>query len=89
MGGGGRTRTFTAEKTFENQGAAPADRAKIQPSSWHSVGSSADLIPSLSELRYSLGIDDAEGRPRRSARSKVGVGGGGGGTLRASARHCL
>jgi hypothetical protein len=69
---GGRSRTFAAEKAPQNQGAALAERAKIEPSSWHFVGSSADLIPSLSELRCSLGVDGADGRPQRRARSGGG-----------------
>jgi len=63
VSGDGRSRTYFGKKTLQNQGLAPAERAKIEPSSWHFVGSSADLIPSLSELRYSLGVDDADGRP--------------------------
>jgi hypothetical protein len=69
----GRSRTYFAKKTLQNQGAAPGERVKIGPSSWHFVGSSTDLIPSLSELRYSLGVDGANGRPLRRARSEGGL----------------
>jgi hypothetical protein len=63
VSGDGRSRTYTREKTYHNQGAASLERAKIEPSSWHFVGSSTDVIPGLSELRYLLGVDDADGRP--------------------------
>jgi hypothetical protein len=69
VSGDGRSRTYSAKKTLQNQGLAPAEKAKIELSSWHFVGSSADLIPSLSELRYSLGVDGADGRPLRRRRS--------------------
>jgi hypothetical protein len=72
VNGDGRSRTYFAEKALENQGAAFARRVRIEPSGWHFGGSSAGLIPSLSELRYLLGLDDAQGRALGLPRSGKG-----------------
>jgi hypothetical protein len=67
--GDGRSRTYLAKKLYQNKGEASPEKAKIEASSWHFVGKSADLIPSLSELRYSLGVDGTDGRPLWRTRS--------------------
>ncbi len=61
--GDGRSRTYFADKILQNQGLAYTNKTEIEPSSWHFGGSSADPIPSLSELRCLLGVDGADGRP--------------------------
>jgi hypothetical protein len=68
VGGDGRSRTYLAKKTYQIQGAAASESARVEHSSWHFGGSSADQIPNLSELRCLLGVDDADGRPLRRAR---------------------
>jgi len=39
MSGDGRSRTYTTKNPLENQGAIPAEKAEIEPSSWHFGGS--------------------------------------------------
>jgi len=71
--GDGRSRTYLAKKTYQIQRAAASETAKIEHSSWHFGGSSADLLASALVRNVSKylteSIGDEDGSARRYALS--------------------